>query len=79
MELGRGLDPAHRAPEVAGEQDCRPSASRRYVEHARIRIEPETLAEKDDLFGGGRVLELMLRLRDHVVARDHGAILPRCR
>ena len=65
----------HAAAELAGEEERRAAAPGRDVEDARLGAEAEALPEQQDLLLGGRVLELVHRLRDDVVARDHGAII----
>ena len=75
VEVGRDLDPVHGATELAGEEERRPAAPGRDVEDARLRPQAEALPEQQDLLLGGRVLQLVHRLRDDVIARDHGAII----
>jgi len=53
----------------------RATASGRDVEDARLRPQAEEVSEQQDLVFGGRVLQLVHRLRDDVIARDHGAII----
>ena len=75
MELGRDLDPAHTAAERLRQQDRRASPAGGDVEHPRAGLEPEPLAEEQQLLPRCRILDLVRRLRDHVVARDHAAII----
>ncbi len=75
VEVGRDLDPVHGATELAGEQERRPAAPGRDVEDARLRPQAEEPSEQQDLLLGRRVLQLVHRLRDDVIARDHGAII----
>ena len=64
------LHPNSRARRSAGPP--RPDAMSRTRDS---RPEAEPLAEQQELLLGGRVLELVHRLGDDVVARDHGAII----
>jgi hypothetical protein len=63
------------ATEHLREEQSRTAPARRDVEDARVRAEPEALAEEQDLLPRGRVLELVRRLGDDVVAGDHGGII----
>ena len=75
MEVRRDLDAVPRAAELGGEENRRPAPPRRDVENTRIRAEPETLPEEEKLLLRGRVLDLVRRLRDDEVARNHGRII----
>jgi hypothetical protein len=75
VELGRDLDPVHVAPELLGEKQRRSAAPRGDVEDARVWTQAETSAEPQELLPGGRVLDLVRRLGDDEVARDHSGII----
>ena len=75
MELGRDLDPVHAAAERFRQQDRRASAAGSDVEHPRAGLQPEPLAEEQQLLPRRRILDLVRRFRDDVVARDHAAII----
>jgi len=75
MEVRRDLDAVPRAAERGGEENRRPATPRRDVEDARVGAEPETPPEEEKLLFRRRVLDLVRRLRDDVVAGNHGSII----
>jgi hypothetical protein len=75
MELGRDLDPLHIAAERFRQQDRRSPAAGSDVEHPRAGPQPEPLAEEQQLLPRRRILDLVRRLGDRVVARDHAVII----
>ena len=78
MELGRELDPLHRASELLREEHAR---GRRARTRCPARVSPapsQPAPEQEQLLGGGRVLELVIPLGHDVIAWNHRTILP-CR
>jgi hypothetical protein len=75
VEVRRDLDTVPCAPELAGEEERRPAAPGRDVEHPRVGTEPEAPPEQQELLLRRRVLDLVRRLGDDVVAGDHTPII----
>jgi len=77
VECRFDLDPVHGAAELQGEKHRRPASAGGDVEHARAWTQPEALAEQEEFLLRGRVLDLVLGLRNNEVRWDHPAILSR--
>src|SRR5262245_43548760 len=75
MEVRRELDATDPASERSREYERGAAASRRDVENTRLQPEAEAFAEQEQFLLRRRVLQLVRRLGDDVVARDHGPII----